>query len=103
MTGDRDCSLIVITRELAADRPLLSWLPSACGVLSWVKGDEGLVGWGQARQFTAHGPARFVAAGPGLAGPPDCSRVGGHPGPRRYGSAEAAAKFRAFQSALEPA
>jgi hypothetical protein len=47
MTGDRDCSLIVTTRELAASRPLLSWLPSARGALSWVKGDEGLVGWGQ--------------------------------------------------------
>lgn len=55
-------ALRVRTRELRLDGPLLDVLPGNCGELSWVRGDEGLVGWGEAARFTGSGPERFAEA-----------------------------------------
>lgn len=55
--------LRVRTREV--DLPaggLLGLLPSARGPLSWVRGGEGLVGWGEVARFTASGAGRFAEA-----------------------------------------
>lgn len=41
---------------------LLSLLPSASGPLSWVRGGEGLVGWGEVARFTGSGARRFADA-----------------------------------------
>jgi menaquinone-specific isochorismate synthase len=49
----------IISRELQGDALLLSLLPAPQGVLSWVRGGDGLVGWGEAARFTARGPGRF--------------------------------------------
>ncbi|GAA4713080.1 isochorismate synthase [Pseudonocardia yuanmonensis] len=55
--------LEVRTREV--DPPadgLLSLLPQARGALSWVRGGEGLVGWGEVARFTGTGAGRFAEA-----------------------------------------
>ncbi|ALE72101.1 Menaquinone-specific isochorismate synthase [Pseudonocardia sp. Ae168_Ps1] len=55
-------ALRVRTRPLRLDGPLLDVLPRGAGALSWVRGDEGIVGWGEAARFTASGPGRFAEA-----------------------------------------
>jgi menaquinone-specific isochorismate synthase len=56
-TGSR-----VRTRAIPAlDRPI-ELLPDERGPLCWVRGSEGLVGWGEVARFTAGGPGRFEAA-----------------------------------------
>ncbi|SFM57129.1 isochorismate synthase [Pseudonocardia ammonioxydans] len=55
-------ALRVRTRELRLDGPLLDVLPGDSGELSWVRGDEGLVGWGEAARFAGAGPERFAEA-----------------------------------------
>ncbi|MFP5069411.1 isochorismate synthase MenF [Pseudonocardia nantongensis] len=50
------------TRPLRYRGPLLDVLPGGAGELSWVRGDEGLVGWGEVARFTGSGPERFAEA-----------------------------------------
>jgi menaquinone-specific isochorismate synthase len=57
----------VVARTVALDDPgaLLALLPDTADpreLASWVRRGEGLVGWGRALEFTAHGPDRFAAA-----------------------------------------
>jgi menaquinone-specific isochorismate synthase len=57
----------LVTRTVALPDPghLLSLLPDLGdprGLASWVRRGEGLVGWGRALEFTAHGPDRFAEA-----------------------------------------
>lgn len=50
------------TRAIPAlDRPI-ELLPDERGPLCWVRGSEGLVGWGEAARFASRGPDRFRAA-----------------------------------------
>lgn len=54
---------IALPVDVASD--LLSLIPAATAttdVFSWVRGGEGLVGWGSALDFGATGPGRFAAA-----------------------------------------
>jgi menaquinone-specific isochorismate synthase len=53
--------LSVRTTEIDDDDPLLSLLPSDAGV-TWVRRDEGLVGWGVAAQIRPRGITRFSDA-----------------------------------------
>lgn len=55
-------ALRVRTRAIRLRGPLLDVLPGGSGELSWVRGDEGLVGWGEVARFTASGPDRFADA-----------------------------------------
>lgn len=55
-------ALRVRTRRIRLRGPLLDALPGGAGELSWVRGGEGLVGWGEAARFTATGPDRFAEA-----------------------------------------
>ncbi|MBC3189612.1 chorismate-binding protein [Pseudonocardia sp. C8] len=55
-------ALRVRTRPLRLDGPLLDVLPGDAGALSWVRGGEGLVGWGETARFTASGPGRLAEA-----------------------------------------
>ena len=55
----------VVARTVALDDPgaLLALLPDTADpreLASWVRRGEGLVGWGRALEFTAHGPDRFA-------------------------------------------
>jgi menaquinone-specific isochorismate synthase len=55
----------LVTRTVALDDPgpLLSLLPDLGdprALTSWVRRGEGLVGWGRALEFTAHGEERFA-------------------------------------------
>ena len=57
----------VVARTVALHDPgaLLSLLPDRVDpaeLFSWVRRGEGLVGWGRALEFTAHGPDRFEQA-----------------------------------------
>jgi menaquinone-specific isochorismate synthase len=57
--------LVVRTVEIDDPGPLLRLLPHPArpgDVLSWVRRGEGLVGWGQASQFSTSGPDRFTQA-----------------------------------------
>lgn len=54
--------LTVHSRMLSGVGELLDLLPSARGVLSWVRDGEGLVGWGEVARVTSAGPERFVRA-----------------------------------------
>ena len=57
--------LVARTVELDPDAPLLSLVPDLGdprSVSSWVRRGEGLVGWGRALEFTAHGADRFEQA-----------------------------------------
>ncbi len=50
------------TRPIPAlDRPI-ELLPDERGPLCWVRGAQGLVGWGEIARFTSRGPDRFGAA-----------------------------------------
>ena len=62
MTASGAGGLAVTTRPLAVPVDLLSWLPGPRNTLSWVKGGDGLVGWGVAAAFRVHGPDRFARA-----------------------------------------
>ncbi|MEJ8280620.1 isochorismate synthase [Pseudonocardia spirodelae] len=55
-------ALRVRTRPLRLDGRLLDVLPGDGGELSWVRGDDGVVGWGEVARFTASGPERFADA-----------------------------------------
>jgi menaquinone-specific isochorismate synthase len=57
-----DGPVAITTRELLGEVELVSWLPAPSELSSWVKGEEGLVGWGEAARFTARGPRRFAQA-----------------------------------------
>jgi menaquinone-specific isochorismate synthase len=55
--------LRVRTREVEPPaHGLLALLPSATGPLSWVRGGDGLVGWGEVARFTGTGARRFADA-----------------------------------------
>lgn len=57
--------LVVRTQAIADPGPLLALLPAhpdPAHVISWVRRGEGLVGWGRAATFSAHGPERFARA-----------------------------------------
>ncbi|MFC5992596.1 isochorismate synthase MenF [Pseudonocardia hispaniensis] len=54
--------LRVRTRTVEDPGRLLDLLPDDRGPLSWVRGSDGLVGWGEVARFTAAGPQRFAAA-----------------------------------------
>ncbi|MEU5691501.1 isochorismate synthase [Actinosynnema sp. NPDC020468] len=51
----------VFSRSVGAG-PLLGGLPTPTGALAWVRGGDGLVGWGEAARFEASGPDRFARA-----------------------------------------
>lgn len=55
-------ALRVRTRPIRLTGPLLDVLPADSGVLSWVRGGEGIVGWGEVARFTGTGPERFAEA-----------------------------------------
>jgi menaquinone-specific isochorismate synthase len=52
----------VRTRPVEEPGRLLDLLPDARSPLSWVRGDEGIVGWGEVARFTMRGPERFAEA-----------------------------------------
>jgi menaquinone-specific isochorismate synthase len=51
-------------RTTCVDDPgrLIDLLPDDRGPLSWVRGSDGIVGWGEAARFTARGAGRFAEA-----------------------------------------
>ncbi|MDN5917240.1 MAG: chorismate-binding protein [Pseudonocardia sp.] len=55
-------ALRVRTQPIRLTGPLLDVLPADSGVLSWVRGGEGIVGWGEVARFTGTGPDRFADA-----------------------------------------
>ena len=58
-------TVVVRTVPLEAADPLLAYLPADVPhdeLLSWVRRGEGLVGWGSALTFEAHGADRFREA-----------------------------------------
>ena len=52
----------VRTRAIPDPGRLVELLPDERGPLCWMRGSEGLVGWGEVARFTARGPDRFEAA-----------------------------------------
>ena len=54
-------AITVRSRPIADPEDLLSRLPSR-GPLAWVRGGEGLIGWGIAAQLEVSGPERFSRA-----------------------------------------
>jgi menaquinone-specific isochorismate synthase len=56
--------LVARTVDLADPGPLLALLPDRPPdeLASWLRGDDGLVGWGRALTFETSGPERFAAA-----------------------------------------
>lgn len=52
----------VRTRQVEDPGRLLDLLPDARNPLSWVRGTDGLVGWGEVARYTASGPGRIVGA-----------------------------------------
>jgi len=54
--------LTVRSRTVSGVGELLDLLPSARGVLSWVRDGEGLVGWGEVARVITAGPQRFARA-----------------------------------------
>ena len=50
------------TRVVDTATDLLGLLPTGEDALCWVRGGEGVVGWGAAARFTPSGPDRFAAA-----------------------------------------
>lgn len=60
--GTSGTGMRVYTRPIPAlDRPI-ELLPDERGPLCWVRGSEGLVGWGEVARFTSAGPERFADA-----------------------------------------
>jgi len=55
-------ALRVRTRPVDDPGNLLDLLPDARNPLSWVRGEDGLVGWGEVARFTGSGPDRIVEA-----------------------------------------
>ncbi len=60
--GYRAFVLTVTTRPVADPGALLDLLPAARGGCAWVRGADGLVGWGVAARFRLSGEHRFAAA-----------------------------------------
>src|SRR5581483_11935508 len=57
--GSPGAGMRVCTRPIPAlDRPI-ELLPDEHGPLCWVRGSQGLVGWGEAARFACKGPDRF--------------------------------------------
>ena len=54
--------LLARTRRVNHTGALLDLLPSAANVCSWVRGGEGLVGWGELARVTTYGANRAVDA-----------------------------------------
>jgi menaquinone-specific isochorismate synthase len=54
--------LRVRTRAIPDPGRPIEQLPDERGPLCWVRGSQGLVGWGEVARFVAHGPNRFVEA-----------------------------------------
>lgn len=54
--------LSVRTRLIDDPGPLIDLLPDDQNPLSWVRGSDGLVGWGEVTRFTGTGPQRFTEA-----------------------------------------
>jgi menaquinone-specific isochorismate synthase len=54
--------LTVRTRAVPAHHDLIGRLPDERGPLCWVRGTDGLVGWGETARFITRGPDRFTAA-----------------------------------------
>ncbi|MDT7746509.1 MAG: menaquinone-specific isochorismate synthase [Pseudonocardiales bacterium] len=52
----------VRTRAIPDPGRLIELLPDERGPLCWVRGSEGLVGWGEVARFNTRGPDRFEAA-----------------------------------------
>ncbi|HWN31282.1 MAG TPA: isochorismate synthase [Pseudonocardia sp.] len=52
----------VRTRAIPDPGRLIELLPDERGPLCWVRGTEGLVGWGEVARFNTRGPDRFEAA-----------------------------------------
>lgn len=52
----------VRTRAVEAPGRLLDLLPDARNPMCWLRGGDGLVGWGEVARFTAQGPDRFTEA-----------------------------------------
>jgi menaquinone-specific isochorismate synthase len=52
----------VRTRPIAEAGRLIDLLPDERGPLCWVRGSDGLVGWGEVARFATRGPDRFSAA-----------------------------------------
>ncbi len=55
-------SLTVRTTELPVGGPLLDLLPPDADPVTWLRRDEGLVGWGVAAQIRTRGLTRFSDA-----------------------------------------
>lgn len=68
-TGPGDAAPRASRTRLVRSQPvdlvgtLLARLPRAAGALAWVRGETGLVGWGEAARLEVSGPDRFVQAG----------------------------------------
>jgi menaquinone-specific isochorismate synthase len=54
--------LVARTVEVPDPGPLVDLLPGAGDDVSWVRRDEGLVGWGRSAALDIHGPDRFERA-----------------------------------------
>ncbi|WP_312859419.1 isochorismate synthase [Pseudonocardia xinjiangensis] len=54
--------LAVRTRLIDDPGRLIDLLPDAQNPLAWVRGPDGLVGWGEVARFTGTGPERFTEA-----------------------------------------
>jgi menaquinone-specific isochorismate synthase len=55
-------ALVVRSRRIDVVAPLTSLLPAEVPTLAWVRGGEGLVGWGAAATVRTSGPDRFADA-----------------------------------------
>jgi menaquinone-specific isochorismate synthase len=60
--NSRAGALTFTTRQVPLAGHLLSVLPEPAGTMSWVSGDDGLVGWGEAARFAPQGANRFEQA-----------------------------------------
>lgn len=54
----------LVVRSHAIDDPedLIGLLPQTPDALAWLHGEEGIVGWGEARSYSPTGPSRFESA-----------------------------------------
>jgi menaquinone-specific isochorismate synthase len=60
--NSRANALAFTTYEAPLAGHLLSVLPEPTGTMSWVSGEDGLVGWGETARFAPSGPDRFEQA-----------------------------------------